>query len=289
LVKVPAPTITLSDGRALAYREGGDPAGAPVVWCHGGLSSSLDVENAHEAAAAAHVRLIAPDRPGIGASDRQRHHKVGASGVDVGELADALGLERFAVVGWSAGGPHALSCAAANPNRVSAVATIGGMAPLRDRADRKELGLRLDRLLIPLCRHAPWLAGLGFRATKRQKPEKAKQSLLKELSSADRRVLEPIPAARISDPYHHAMAQGPLGLVDDYRAIGVPDWGFPLSAVTAPTRVWQGTADCAVPPAIGQRLAATLPNAELELVADAGHFLVLEHGTRVFERLLDTA
>jgi pimeloyl-ACP methyl ester carboxylesterase len=280
----PASTITLSDGRALAFHEIGDPSGPPVFWCHGGLSSSLDVENAR--AAAARVRLIAPDRPGIGASDREKHRTVAAWGLDIGELADALAIERYAVVGWSAGGPHALACAAAHPERVSAVATIGGMAPVRDRADRKALGLRLDRLLIPLCRHAGWLAGAGFRLTKRQKPEKAKQDLLKELSDADRRVLEPLPATHISDPYHHAMDRGPHGLVDDYRAFGNRNWGFDPAAIRAPVHVWQGEADRAIPPAIGRRLASMLPTATLELVPDAGHFLVLEHGTTVFERLL---
>ena len=277
--------ITLSDGRALAFSEYGDVSGAPVFWCHGGLSSSLDAENASDAAAAAHVRLIVPDRPGIGMSDREKHRTVAACGLDVGELADALAVERFAVVGWSAGGPHALACAAANPGRVTSVATIGGMAPVRDRADVNEIGLRLDRRLIPLCHRAPWLASLAFRVSKHQKPEKAKAQLLKELTEPDRRVLEPLPAARIADPYKHAMARGPFGLIDDYRAVGGA-WGFEPAAVTAPVQVWQGEADGAVSPSIGRRLVGVLPNATLELVPDAGHFLVLEHGRTVFERVL---
>jgi len=279
-------TITLGDGRRLAYHELGDADGYPVVWCHGGLSSRLDAENARASALTARVRLIAPDRPGIDRSDRQKHRTIADWGADVGALADELGLDRFGVVGWSAGGPHALACAAALPARVAAVATIGGMAPVRDKADRKELGLRLDRLLIPLCRRAPWLAWIAFRASKRQKPEKAKQELLDELGDADRRVLEPLPATRVSDPYKAALAPGPGGLVDDYRAVGAPEWGFDLAAITVPVRVWQGEADQAVPMSIGERLADAIPTAELERVRDAGHFLVLEHGQAVFERLL---
>ncbi len=170
------PEITLPDGRALAYSEIGDADGYPVVWCHGGLSSRLDAENARAGALAAKVRLIAPDRPGIDRSGRKKDRTIADWGADVGALADALSLDRFGVVGWSAGGPHALACAAALPERVAAVATIGSMAPVRDKADRKELGLRLDRRLIPLCRRAPWLAWLAFRATKGQKPEKAKKA-----------------------------------------------------------------------------------------------------------------
>jgi pimeloyl-ACP methyl ester carboxylesterase len=279
------PEITLPDGRALAYSEIGDADGYPVVWCHGGLSSRLDAENARAGALAAKVRLIAPDRPGIDRSARKKDRTIAEWGDDVGSLADALSLDRFGVLGWSAGGPHALACAAAMPERVAAVATIGSMAPVRGKADRKELGLRLDRTLIPLCRRAPWLAWLAFRVTRGQKPEKAKKALLKELGDADRRVLEPLPATRISDPYKAALSPGPNGLIDDYRAVGAPEWGFELSAVSQNVRLWQGEDDQAVPMSIAERLAGSLPHAELTRVPDAGHFLVLEHGGEIFEAL----
>jgi pimeloyl-ACP methyl ester carboxylesterase len=278
-------TCSLPDGRQLSFSEVGDTNGWPVLWCHGGLSSRLDAENALATATTAGVRLITADRPGIAKSDRQRGRTVASWGADIAALADHLGVGRFSVVGWSAGGPHALACAAALGDRVQAVATIGGMAPVRNKADRKELGLKLDRLFIPLCRRAPWLASLLFRASTHQKPEKAKGELLKDLSNADGRVLSPLPSARLSDPYHAAMLHGPHGLIDDYRAVGAPEWGFELATIRAPVRLWQGEADNAVPPSIGRRLAGLVPGAQLELVPDAGHFLVLEHGARVFERL----
>jgi pimeloyl-ACP methyl ester carboxylesterase len=66
----------LADGRTLAYRDWGDPEGFAVVSCHGGLSSGLDAAAAADAARDAGVRLIAPDRPGIGASTRQPGRKL---------------------------------------------------------------------------------------------------------------------------------------------------------------------------------------------------------------------
>jgi pimeloyl-ACP methyl ester carboxylesterase len=49
---------------------------------------------------------IAPDRPGLGLSDLKRGRKILDWPADVIELADALQIARFAVVGISGGGPY---------------------------------------------------------------------------------------------------------------------------------------------------------------------------------------
>jgi pimeloyl-ACP methyl ester carboxylesterase len=59
----------LRDGRRLGYVEYGDPAGFAVVNCHGGLACRLDVAAADGIAREAAIRLISPDRPGVGLSD----------------------------------------------------------------------------------------------------------------------------------------------------------------------------------------------------------------------------
>jgi pimeloyl-ACP methyl ester carboxylesterase len=281
--------VETADGRALAWSEVGDPSGSPVVWCHGGLSGRTDASFAAPGAEAAGVRLITIDRPGIGESTRRKGRSARDWADDVRGVADALGLDRFGVVGWSGGGPHALACAAKLGDRISATATIGGMEPVRTRADRKALGLRVDRMLIPLARHAPWLARTILGASTRLSPERQKAVLLRALSDADRRVLEPLGPEEAVGSTVAAAAPGVAGFVDDYRAFGSPDWGFDLSEIAGPVRCWQGVEDAAVPPAIGRRMAEAIPRGELELVSDAGHFLVVEHGHQVFSRLLADA
>ena len=103
--------LSVEGGRRLAWSGYGDPDGAPVVWHHGGLSCRLDAARAHRAALEAGVRLITPDRPGIGESDRDPGRTVASWGADVAALVDQLGIDRLATVGWSAGGPHALATA----------------------------------------------------------------------------------------------------------------------------------------------------------------------------------
>ena len=104
--------VTLPDGRELAYEEYGDPAGFPVLSFHGGLSSRLDAAPANEAARRMGVRLVSPDRPGMGLSTYQPGRRLLDWPADVTHLTDALGIGRFAVMGWSAGGPYAAACAA---------------------------------------------------------------------------------------------------------------------------------------------------------------------------------
>ena len=65
------------------------------------------------------VRVVTFDRPGYGGSDRLESRMVADVVPDVCAIADALEIDRFAVLGRSGGGPHALACAALLPERVT--------------------------------------------------------------------------------------------------------------------------------------------------------------------------
>src|SRR5205085_1169868 len=157
--------------------------------------------------------------------------------------------------------------------RVEGVATCGGMAPLRDRADVKELGLGVDRLLLPLSRRAPWLAAQLLRLEARQGVGKSAKRLLGMLCESDCEALLPLTietTAMWEDDHPGAYAVGTRGTVDDYRAVGAPDWGFALEDVTHPVDCWQGVDDDLVPRAHAERLARALPDAQLFLAPDIG-------------------
>jgi pimeloyl-ACP methyl ester carboxylesterase len=281
-------TLTRTDGRVVAWSEFGDPIGAPVLWCHGGLSSRLDIALVDSTLLAAGVRVIAPDRPGIGSSERRKGRSVRDFADDAAAVADAAGVVRFAVAGWSAGGPYALACAARLPDRVSAVATIGGMAPLFSRAQRRELGLAADRLLIPMAHRAPWLAALALTPTRHASAKRYRKQLLKAVPAPDRAALEPLPGDRVAAAGRAALRPGVGGTVDDYRAFG-GSWGFALHQVRARVRCWQGDADTILPMTHARRLAAALPGGSLQIVERAGHFAYLTHSAEIFGRLVEDA
>jgi pimeloyl-ACP methyl ester carboxylesterase len=115
--------LSLPDGRSLAYAEWGTSSGPPVLLFHGGPGSRLFCPD-YEATMSSGVRLITIDRPGLA---DPIPNPVGRCwwADDVAGLADALHLDRFAVVGFSSGGPHALVCASALEERVTFVGTAG--------------------------------------------------------------------------------------------------------------------------------------------------------------------
>ncbi len=87
--------------------------------------------------------------PGYGGSSPQPGRTVASVAADVAAVADALGIDRFAVMGHSGGGPHALACGALLPDRVLAVVAASGPAPydaagLDFFAGMAEAGVRLD-------------------------------------------------------------------------------------------------------------------------------------------------
>jgi pimeloyl-ACP methyl ester carboxylesterase len=125
-----APTgfAVVPDGRRLAFCEWGDPRGAPVVYLHG-FPGSRYLRHVGTAYADAHLRVITYDRPGYGLSDAAPGRIVADTAADVATLADHLGLDRFAVVGVSAGGVHAFAVAATLPDRVTRCVGMKAIAP----------------------------------------------------------------------------------------------------------------------------------------------------------------
>jgi len=117
--------ILLSDGRRLSFQESGSADGHPVLYFHGFPGSRLEAGFADPAAKRHSLRIIGVDRPGFGLSDFQPGRRLIDWPHDVTQLADALNIKRFAVLGVSGGGPYAAVCAFKIPSRLT-VAGIGG-------------------------------------------------------------------------------------------------------------------------------------------------------------------
>src|SRR5690606_6473600 len=123
-------SVAVRGGRRLGFAEYGVARGPAVLWMHGtpGARRQVPME-ARAIAEAEGLRIIGVDRPGIGSSTPHLYDDILDWTPDLAEFADTLGIERFAIVGLSGGGPYALAAAAAFPDRVGAVGVLGGVAP----------------------------------------------------------------------------------------------------------------------------------------------------------------
>lgn len=271
--------LITGDGRVLAWAEGGDPAGYPVIGLHGTPGCRLSRWPDDGVYAEAGVRYITTDRAGYGRSARHRGRSVADEADDVRAVADALGLDRFSVVGGSGGGPHALACGARLAGRVERVACQSSLAPLGPGG-------------LP---RAQWLSGMEPEiADELTWAEAGEDVLFREMELAQQ-----LMAHRLADDpgtlmgegaptddvaflrrpdvvaaFHRIVAEqarhGVGGSVDDTLAFA-RGWGFELADVTTPVLLTYGDADTSCPVGHGRFLAAALPAVTVVETPGGGH------------------
>jgi pimeloyl-ACP methyl ester carboxylesterase len=276
--------VRLRDRRAMSYSQFGAPEGFPIVNAHGGLACRLDVAAADAVAVESGVRLISPDRPGVGLSDPQPGRTVLDWTRDVAELLDQIDVDRFAVMGWSMGGQYAAALGHALRNRVSRVAIIAGALPLADPGVFDELPA-MDRFLTRMSQRAPWPARQWFRmmrGTAHIAPSWYGRLAARTLGPADGAVIRDEGFGAFATMSREASRQL-AGVVEEYRAWARP-WGFAPEDLDVPVDVWAGTRDQLVNPSWPHRLAARIPNATLN-IRDGGHFLAHRYYGEIFEAL----
>jgi pimeloyl-ACP methyl ester carboxylesterase len=276
----PTGTVVLPEGRTVAFFDGGDPAGYPVVGLHGTPGCRLNRMIDDSVYAEAGVRYVTTDRAGYGLSTRRCGRCVADEAWDVLAVADALGFERFGVVGGSGGGPHALACAALLAGRVERAACQSSLAPLGTGGlTRAEWLTGMDP---EIAAELAWAeAGEEVLTREMEGAQKLMASRLaedpgaimgSEASSGDVEFLrrpEVIAAFRRIVPEQARNGVG--GSVDDTLAF-VKDWGFDLAAIAVPVLLTYGAEDSSCPVAHGRFLASSITTAIAAEMVGEGHF-----------------
>ncbi len=265
----------LPDGRELAYQEWGDATGYPAFYFHGTPSSRLEGAFVDDAAKRNGFRLIAVDRPGFGRSTFQPGRRFGDWPADVCELADALGLDEFGVVGHSGAGPHLFACGALiPPARLRFIGAFAPWGPLAtpeivralNSADR--VYRRLARLgawpfhaaFVPLGWCAKYSPGLFCRLLTASVPEPERRQLRDEL------FLQHFRASQL-EAFRQGGRGGAYESFLDYRP-----WTFGVEEIAVPTHIWQGDRDSFIPRAMGYYFERTIPNVDLHWSQGKDHF-----------------
>lgn len=276
----PGERIQTEDGRRLAYAERGPEDGRPVLFFHGNPGSRLFHHPDKSILADLDVRLVTIDRPGFGWSTRHPGRTLRGWAHDAATVADELEIDQFHVAGLSAGGPHALSCAAGIPERVHRAAVISGAGPLDAPRASQERALSL-RALYLIARHAPGILPRLLRMSDPgADPEKTLDMTMRQLPEADREILKITEIRTILETdFREGTRNGVDGMAQDMIVLA-SRWSDMLGEVGTGVHLWQGTADTFAPPPMGEYMAERIPNCRAEFLDGEGHFSLFVHHWR---------
>ncbi len=286
----PDQTIRLKDGRRLGFAEFGDPSGAPVFHFNGSGGSRLEHPPDQSILADLGIRFIGTDRPGHGLSDPQPDRTLLDWPSDLAELADQLGIGEFRVLGWSAGGPHALACGYKLPDRVLAGAIVSGLAPPELPGPYRGLspGHRVVAFVMRKIPRVNYLLRRGMGSLVKADDKAVGDKLMASFPSEDRALLEmrenrEMLIADLREGYR----QGWRGPALDDITIFSP-WGFQLKEVRQRFDVWHGELDRNVPVHHGEYQAQMLPASRLTIVPGQAHLFLLARWREVLGALIES-
>jgi pimeloyl-ACP methyl ester carboxylesterase len=283
--------LQLRDGRTLGYSCYGTPQGRPVLYFHGLPGSRREARLLDEPARTLNVRVIAPDRPGYGFSTLQPARQLLDWPQDVFELAEALDIGRFGLLGVSGGGPYVLACARAIPQRIASVGVVCGLAPVTDRTPRESMRW-LPRSAFFLAANRPWLLDVlyGWPATwlVRTVPTFLLRVLAHFNGEPDKSVmLRPDVLNTLAQNISESFCQGPRGVEHDLEILS-GTWGFQLQDIEKFVYLWHGDMDSVVPKCHSEYVHSQLPRAQLSVVAGEAHFsLPIRHRANILTSILE--
>lgn len=279
-------TVEVGDGRRLGYAQFGPSDGRPVFFFHCSPGSRLQCPDA-EAPARLGLCLVTVDRPGYGLSDPSPGRRLTDWPTDVDLLADHLGIAEFAVLGWSGGAPHALACAAAAPERLSAVGVVACPAPFEKCPAKLEVdplraslheAVKADRLDTEK-------AVARFFARYGEDPDSWYQEQLAE--SPDQSVVGRSDwDANFRASVAEGFRTGVAGYAGDAVATVGP-WGFSPREVSLPICLWQGANDLLVARHEFDYLLSALPDPRPFFWHDEAHGIAYTRFVEILRSLTE--
>ncbi len=281
VVRTPGPvdrtrlTSTLADGSGVCYAEFGDPGGRPLLFFHGWPGSRLQARTIEEPARRRGLRVLAPDRPGIGLSTPAPFVSVAAWVRSLSAWIDQLNLASFFVLGISAGGPYALACAARMPRRIAAAGVCCGVPPPRLLNQSRHL-FWLYRLLRRIDRGAPHLLVTLMILTRFYLMRVPLLWSLRPLSlllpRVDRRALQDRNRlGQVAASTREAFAGSAQAVITDARRLQHP-WGFDPGEIAIPVHFWHGCRDRNIPLSLVRPFIQGLAQARAHYYPAEGHY-----------------
>jgi pimeloyl-ACP methyl ester carboxylesterase len=271
--------LELPGGRCLGYDEHGPLDGTPVFYFHGSPSTRLEWNFFcnESLETRLNVRVIAPDRPGLGRSDFQPGRRIADWPADVIALADRLELSSFGILAYSGGGPYAVVCALKIPERLTRVAIVSGTAPFDEPGLSAAINPQSLRFM-QLSHTKPWLSKLTLRLMglgARYAPRGFIRGVISSLPPPDRALLaDPDFQRQFIAVIQDALRAGSSGAQWD-TALMVSPWDFRPQDIKVAVQLWHGEEDTNAPVAMGRYMASAIPNSRAYIFPGEGHLSLM--------------
>ncbi|MBV1914156.1 MAG: alpha/beta fold hydrolase [Pseudomonadales bacterium] len=279
----------LNDGRILGYGDYGPKNGKPVILCHRLIGSRkekpADGAILHELG----VRLIVPDRPGVGYSCPAEDRPLTDWADDIQQLSFHLSIDRFYVAGISAGGPYAAACAAHLSDRVIRLGLIASHIPV-DELPRGAKISGLQRIVCSMARHspAPLQKVMEFRYSSLfNHPEDSLSRFEHDGCAADKRLLQSSEVKQITLQSFEDAALLPTSVLPKQLITISRPWGFELSKIVVPTIIWHGIQDDYCSANQIAAIAKLIPNCEAYINENWGHYFLYHEWQNVLGKLVE--
>lgn len=270
--------------KRLYVAEYGTLTGVPVFAFHGTPATHRQFQSFDKAAKTLGIRLIVPDRPGYGSSDRLEPASFEEWTHFVAAIAEELNVTRFGIIGYASGGIFALACAHNFPDRLLGVAIVNCFSPGNSLDDLK--GMDAGELAILKLSHswplgANLLLGLSRRLIVLLGRERLTR-LSSSLPDPDKKMFESLEFRQRLVDEASANENAARAAVTEFRAI-TSEWGFDLSELDVKIDIFQGLEDRATPAWHSERLTRMIPKSIHHKYAEHGHISILNEGSRILE------
>ncbi len=283
-------TITLKDGRTLGYAEYGNKKRFPIFYFHGGQESRLSSKFMDSTAKSLNIRLISPDRHGIGLSTFKENRRFLDWANDTEELANCLGLSRYSIFGLSGGAPHVLTCLQTNTERIVKASIISGATPYNYKNSTKGMWFPVKIIHWFASMKNDWMIRKIIQKDYEElikNPEKRMKQFQEHLPSPDKELMRRNPeyGKDFITGSLESYNQGIDGVVQEWK-LYVDAWDIDLTTIQFPVMLWYGSEDNMAPIQRGFYYRNQLLNSTLKIVENEGHFsLIRNHLEEILNEL----
>ena len=262
--------FTRVGGLSIHYQDAGDENAPAIILIHGFISSNLVWSDVFLPLAEAGFRVIAPDLPGYGYSDKPNdgRYTINAQAHAVLRLMDRLGIEKATIVGASYGGAVAATIALDYPERVTQLVLVGTVS---NDEPKKKLLLRFSRM--PIIGDIVTPLFLGSRWVLRKRTEQVY-----------RRIGHPLDEHKL-EARHHLLATANVqrAMIRTARRWSANRISREASLIRPPTLLVWGDTDTHIPISEAYQLRDAIPNAKLIIFRNCGHLPPTEYPEKFVE------